>query len=249
MRFKFNLIITFLVTLNISATRCAMACSDRVCNNALVKVDVDSINTDKIENLVSVEDKKWVKDLSDSSINMVFQNLKENFAKQEELEREKSNLNTNISYQEQEIIRRPSGLYIFVSTSMSKQLLRTYANEAGKYGGVLVLKGLPNNSFKELSKLVTELVDTKDQNQRKDLEISQNSNFQIDDEAFDKFNITSVPTIILSREDKYFPNQNEKVIYDKIIGNVGIKYALRQFSETGELQKEASEILDVSENH
>lgn len=241
MHFKFNLIIIFLVISNIATTSHIIACGNRVCNNTRLKPN--SMNINRIENQVSEEDKKWANDLSNNATGIMWQSLKENFEKQEALE-----LTMNIRYEDTVPLKRPSGLYIFVSTSMSKSLLKTYINEARKYRGILVLRGLPNNSFKELSKLITELMETKDQDQKKDVDIRQNSNFQIDDEAFDKFNITSVPTIVLSKENEYFPNQKDKVIYDKIIGNVGIKYALRQFSESGELQIEAKEHLNVSKN-
>ena len=67
---------------------------------------------------------------------------------------------------------------------------------------------------------------------------------QIDDEAFDRFEVSAVPTIILSTTSEYQPHQTSTVIYDKITGNVGIKYALEQFSSSGTLAKEATERLD-----
>ena len=163
------------------------------------------------------DDVKWATDLSDSSTEMVWKSLKEKF-------------------EEQEVSRRSSGLYVFVSTSMSKQLLKNYLAEATKYGGTLVFKGLPNGSFKELIKVVTELVGENND--------KLSPNLQVDDEAFDMYGVISVPTIVLSKMDEYHPNQNNKVIYDKIVGNVGIKYGLEKFSESGELQKEALEYLN-----
>jgi type-F conjugative transfer system pilin assembly protein TrbC len=67
---------------------------------------------------------------------------------------------------------------------------------------------------------------------------------KIDDEAFDRFEVSAVPTIILSTTSEYQPDATTVIIYDKITGNVGIKYALEQFSSSGTLAKEATERLD-----
>ena len=181
------------------------------------------------------EDLNFATELQKSSTAMVWQNLKEIFVQATQLETGSNpNLpNTTLTKQESE-------LYVFVSTSMPKPLLKAYAQEAKKYGGVLVFKGLPNGSFKELAVLVSELTidpaGTKDTNNSPGL--------QIDDEAFDRFEVSAVPTIILSTTSEYQPHQTTQVIYDKITGNVGIKYALEQFSSSGTLAKEATECLD-----
>ena len=178
------------------------------------------------------EDLNFATDLQKSSTAMVWQNLKEIFAQQEQLEpgSEPNLSNTALSKQESE-------LYIFVSTSMPKSLLKAYASEAKKYGGVVVFKGLPGGSFKELAVLINELnTDTIDAASDTGL-----SGFQIDDEAFDRFEVSAVPTIILSTTSEYQPHQTTQVNYDKITGNVGIKYALEQFSSSGSLSKEALE--------
>jgi len=181
------------------------------------------------------EDLNFATELQKSSTAMVWQNLKEIFVQATQLETSSNpNLpNTTLTKQESE-------LYVFVSTSMPKPLLKAYAQEAKKYGGVLVFKGLPNGSFKELAVLVGEL------NTGSIDAVSDTSlpGMQIDDEAFDRFEVSAVPTIILSTTSEYQPHQTTQVIYDKITGNVGIKYALEQFSSSGTLAKEATERLD-----
>jgi len=180
------------------------------------------------------ENLNWATDLSQSSTAMVWQNLKEIFVKQEKLE-----LGSEFSAGDVTTSKQVGGLYIFVSTSMPKPLLKAYAQEAKKYGGVLVFKGLPGGSFKELAVLVSELTidpaGTKDTN--------NSPGFQIDDEAFDRFEVSAAPTIILSTTSEYLPNQTSAVIYDKITGNVGIKYALEQFSSSGSLATQSLEYL------
>jgi type-F conjugative transfer system pilin assembly protein TrbC len=103
---------------------------------------------------------------------------------------------------------------------------------------VLVLKGLPQGSFKELAKFVMDL--TADKASLEDIA----ANIQIDDEAYERFRVISVPTIVLSKEDEYHPNQTAAVRFDKMVGNVGIKYSLKEFSRSGELALQASEYLN-----
>ena len=181
------------------------------------------------------EDLNFATELQKSSTAMVWQHLKEIFVQATQLETGSNpNLpNTTPAKQESE-------LYVFVSTSMPKPLLKAYAQEAKKYGGVLVFKGLPNGSFKELAVLVGEL-NTGSIDAASDTSLP---GMQIDDEAFDRFEVSAVPTIILSTTSEYQPHQTTQVIYDKITGNVGIKYALEQFSSSGTLAKEATERLD-----
>ena len=180
------------------------------------------------------EDLNFSTELQKNSTAIVWKNLKEIFVKQERLElgSEPNLPTTTLSKQESE-------LYIFVSTSMPKPLLKAYASEAKKYGGILVFKGLPGGSFKELAVLINEL--------NTDLIDAVNdtglSGFQIDDEAFDRFEVNTTPTIILSTASEYQPHQTTAVIYDKITGNVGIKYALEQFSSSGSLATQSLEYL------
>lgn len=180
-------------------------------------------------------DLDWASDLSQKSTAMVWQNLKEIFVQATQLETgsEPDLPNATLTKQESE-------LYVFVSTSMPKPLLKAYASEAKKYGGVLVFKGLPNGSFKELAVLVGEL-NTGSIDAASDTSLP---GMQIDDEAFDRFEVSAVPTIILATTSQYQPHQTTIIIYDKITGNVGIKYALEQFSSSGTLAKETTERLD-----
>lgn len=123
-------------------------------------------------------------------------------------------------------------LRIFVSTSMSHELLKAYYQQARKYGGSLVFNGLPQGSFKELTKLVLSM-GTED-------EVGA---MEIDDESFKKFNVTNVPTIILSQEHNSALQEDCQVIYDSINGSIGIKPALEIFAKNGDLAEEAQRLL------
>jgi len=112
---------------------------------------------------------------------------------------------------------------------MSTELLKTYVKEAKRYGAVLVFNGLPGNSWVKLNKTVMEIV-----------EDQEGVGIQIDPEEFDRFNIKTVPAFVLLKEDNQATYTSKKaeedrVIYDKVTGNIGTEAALRLFVEQGEL--------------
>lgn len=128
-------------------------------------------------------------------------------------------------------------LRVFVSSSMPTPLLKSYAKEAKKYNATLVFKGLPNGSFKELSKLILSMRggDTNDE---------ELASIQIDDEAFEKFKVTSVPSVVLSNESEHQEaHTNSKPTYDKLDGTIYIKSALEKFASEGDTRDAAAKIL------
>lgn len=138
--------------------------------------------------------------------------------------------------------RDSSILKVFVSSSMGTELLKTYAKEARRYGGVLVFNGLPDNSWVKLNKTVTEIVGNE-----------EGVGIQIDPEEFDRFNIKTVPAFVLIKEADLITGTSEepaedKVIYHKVTGNIGIETALRLFAEKGELGLEAQAKLENAGN-
>jgi len=132
-----------------------------------------------------------------------------------------------------EVLKPRPTLQIFVSSSMPISLLKSYAKEAAKYNGVLVLRGLPAGSFHRLAKLVSDISGDN----------GEGIAMQIDDEAFKAFNIKIVPTIVLSRSASIFSEQVQGGAFDKIGGNVTIKYALEVFAKEGDLKENARELL------
>jgi|GEM_PF-4860099 len=133
----------------------------------------------------------------------------------------------------------PHLLRIFVSNSMPRPLLKAYSIEARKYNGALVFKGLPDGSFKAMSELVQYL--------SADLDQEENFAIQIDDEVFDKFGVTAVPTFVLSQERECTEAIGCQNSYDKISGNIGIKAALEKFAQSGELKEASAKILQEAE--
>lgn len=119
-------------------------------------------------------------------------------------------------------------LQIFVSSSMPRGLLKSYAKEASHYDGVLVFCGLPGGSMRKLTNLVMDISDE-----------DHPAAMQIDDAAFAEFGIKIVPSIVLSKPAPMFSKTMVIDKFDKISGNVTIKAALELFASNGDLSSEA----------
>jgi type-F conjugative transfer system pilin assembly protein TrbC len=131
-------------------------------------------------------------------------------------------------------LKQSSELKIFVSSGMSRELLKSYAKEAKLYGGTLLLKGLPGGNFKGLSKLVMSLGNE-----------DEIPTMQIDQEAFEKFEVNSVPVIVLAQSHNCFKGQSCQQRFDKVTGNIGIRAALELFKDKGHLAEVAKELLEL----
>lgn len=113
-------------------------------------------------------------------------------------------------------------LRAFVSFSMPDAVLLSLSHALEKTGGTLVFRGIPNNSFQEFAKKILELK-----------EKGMGAQVSIDPESFENLKIKNVPTFALSFQESA----------DTISGNVSLRYALLEFSERGETQQKAKEIL------
>jgi conjugal transfer pilus assembly protein TrbC len=122
--------------------------------------------------------------------------------------------------QEKTISTKRNGLLIFVSFSMPSSLLIKLDEIARKAGGKLIIRGLKNNSFKETIAYIKQMQ-------------SQGIAVDIDPQAFECFDVQLVPAFVLS----------EGLKYDKITGNVSVRYALEQFVQHGDLSAKAKEYL------
>ena len=167
-------------------------------------------------------DMEWAQEMATDNQRIFMDNLKEMM--------EMPGFDENLKA---EALKPRPRLQIFVSHSIPISLLKRYAREAIKYKGVLVLRGLPAGSFHKLSKLVSDISG----------DDAEGIAMQIDDEAFKAFNIKIVPTIVLSRSASIFSEQVKGGAFDKIGGNVTIKYALEVFAKEGDLKENARELL------
>ena len=128
------------------------------------------------------------------------------------------------------------GLKIFVSSSMNTDLLKSYLEQAKRYGATLILRGLPGGSWRKLSSLIYEITEGKD----------EGAAIQLDDMAFAEYGISSVPTFVLSKERSVFEvsGEDEPELFDKVSGNIGARRALEIIAEQGDLSDIATTILN-----
>ncbi len=121
-----------------------------------------------------------------------------------------------------------NNLFVFTSFSTPIETWKEYSYHLEQLGGAFVLRGLPNNSFEELQKKILEI--------RK---AGIRAQILLDPEAFEKYEITAVPTLILIQDSKY----------DKSVGNVHIPYILTLFSESGDTKEQALQLLKQKGAH
>ena len=119
------------------------------------------------------------------------------------------------------------GLYIFVSLSLSDEVLKVLSQQAKALGGNLVIQGLVNNSFKETQARLRILGIPVD----------------IDPTLFERFEVKRIPTFVL----KKIKDGDIKGSYDKVTGNVSVQAALELFAVEGELLEVAQSLLQAKE--
>jgi type-F conjugative transfer system pilin assembly protein TrbC len=84
------------------------------------------------------------------------------------------------------VINSANEITVAVSFSMSDKAIQQLYKSVTKAGGILVIRGLYKNSFKETAKKLHEL------------KIA----LQVDPDFFKKFNITCVPTFVMEKNKK-----------------------------------------------
>lgn len=122
--------------------------------------------------------------------------------------------------------------YMFASFGLSDSLLRQMLDYAKIYNGVIVLKGIENNSFKQTAEHIQRL--SKE---------GEEAAIIIDPTLFKQFEVERVPAYILAKQEKCPVGISCKPSYDKITGNITPKYALEKFAEKGDLSLEAKLLL------
>jgi type-F conjugative transfer system pilin assembly protein TrbC len=127
-------------------------------------------------------------------------------------------------------------LFIFISTSIPEKSILHYLEQAQKTGALVVLQGLIEESLPQTLKTVSLW--------KKE---SSLDNIILDPVAFERFNITQVPSIVLTQADYPCPQGADCNItsMDKMTGEISLDYALRKFSQSGDLQHEATRLLTL----
>jgi type-F conjugative transfer system pilin assembly protein TrbC len=115
-------------------------------------------------------------------------------------------------------------LLVFVSSSMAKEDLKRLAQDLGKVGGKLVIRGLVEGDMGKTQAWLQGV----------------QGEVLIDPLLYRKFKITRVPTFVLAEYP--FGEVDEAVGYDELSGNVTLFYALETLSQKGSV-KEAPAFL------
>lgn len=123
---------------------------------------------------------------------------------------------------------------IFISFSMSEELIKNYIAEAKLYGGVLVLRGLINNSLKQT---VTKLQEIEGIADKIDKDTKSNLSIIIHPHLFKLYDVKQVPAIVISKDNAgcilKYDDCSALYEYDKIYGSVTIEYALEEVKRSG----------------
>lgn len=190
------------------------------------------------------EDMEFAKELASQSRQISMTAIKEEWLKLQTMQQSKNGENERIGQTGlDELLPDRMGyseveLKIFVSSSMGKELLKNYLNQAKRYKATLVFNGLPGGSWRKLSELVYEVTGGDE----------EGVSMQIDDLAFVEYGITSVPAFVLAKEKGVFEERGddefEHPSFDKVTGNIGIRRALEEMREKGELSMLAAKILE-----
>ena len=133
--------------------------------------------------------------------------------------------------------RKPQGeLLIFVSFSMGEKALLNLAEEAKRYGAILVLRGFLKGSYR---KTVYALQKTINKTQQ---------GFIVDPELYTLFSIQAVPTFIISKPFQLNASERTQTpLHDRLQGHVSVHYALETFSKDGDMKKEVQILLERGE--
>lgn len=96
-------------------------------------------------------------------------------------------------------------VYVMISFSVPEETWISLSSEMEKIGAVFVLRGLPNNSFKELSLKIQRL-----------RTLGVNAEVRIDPRLFTTYSIKNAPTFLIIEKDDHLT----------LSGNVSLAYAL-----------------------
>ncbi len=100
-------------------------------------------------------------------------------------------------------------LFVFVSLSMPDETLVALSKEIEESHGIMVVRGVPNNSFKAFAKRILGL-----------REKGFAASLQIHPKLFKEYGVGGVPAFVLKQGDTF----------DKVSGNIALKYALELFA-------------------
>jgi conjugal transfer pilus assembly protein TrbC len=136
----------------------------------------------------------------------------------------------NISDAQKQILEMINGepkLFIAVSFSMPEKLILDYLQQAKEFNAWVVVQGFKDNVMPVTLETLAKW------DKKADI-----SRLLIDPNIFKQYQITSVPSMILTTDT--YPCDNQKCIansFDKVIGSVRLQHALKIMAERGDLHE------------
>jgi len=118
------------------------------------------------------------------------------------------------------LVQEPE-ILIFVSFSMPEQSLKLWAEQASKINGKLLLRGFLENSWLRTTTKVQTLFDNND------VELF------IDPEAFERFDIQTVPAVVVTEPDNCRTESCLLPSFDIVAGDTSVEDALKAILNKG----------------
>lgn len=170
---------------------------------------------------------KDILSLQEQADKIVLQNIKDVYRQEFGTDPESSDLDERTSG------TRPH-LYVFVSLSMPMPGLLDLGKQAKAYGGVLVLRGLVDGSYRKTAlKLKSFIEQTK-------------TGMIIDPLLFRTYQVSVVPSVVLTSGSSLTDPSAVPRTFDKVCGFISVKGALEQMEKAGDLKSMATQLLKAS---
>lgn len=122
-------------------------------------------------------------------------------------------------YEQKAAARKMDDLMIFASFTMPAESLKRIVSQANRVGASVVLRGFKNNSLKDTALAIQALGE-------------QGGNVLVNPNAFTKYKIQAVPTMVLARAETIDQVDNEGCAlpdnYVAVSGDVSLDYALEE---------------------
>lgn len=120
-------------------------------------------------------------------------------------------------YEQKAEARKMDDLMIFASFTMPAESLKRIVSQANRVGASVVLRGFKNNSLKETAQAIQELGE-------------QGGNVLVNPNAFTKYKVKAVPTMVLAKAETIDQVDNEGCAlpdnFVAVSGDVSLDYAL-----------------------
>lgn len=137
---------------------------------------------------------------------------------------------------------------VFTSLGLGDLTLKQQLQQSEDYKVPLIIRGLLPSGFPDTSARIMDLLGIKIDGKNSSHKI--NSGFAISPNWFDKFNIDSVPVVVVIKEGKCLHNSEcRESDFDVVRGNIPIPIALEIIADSGDASNVAKKVLARKQHH